>query len=170
MQLIKFSKYKIFHPCQKLSVADILSRCFTKAEIQINQLKHKQLPTQIYCAKIQHNTLKPVHYLIKHEEVLSHQKPDSHPKLANYGTDQVSIRINDKSNNNVVNSLTCFSFKSVTPFQSNFKTPIKKGNKTLHQQSLSLNDTDITSDDEERINSRLSKPDSTFSNDNILHE
>ena len=38
--------------------------------------------------------------------------------------------------------------KSVTPFQTKFKTPIKN-NKTLHQQSLLLNDTDITSDDED---------------------
>ena len=63
-----------------------------------------------------------------------------------------------------------FTFKSVTPFQSNFKTPKKKHNKTLHQQSLSLNDTDITSDDEEHIYSRFPKPDSTFLNAKTLHE
>ena len=56
----------------------MLSRHFTKAELQINQLKHKQLPPQIDFAVIQDSTLKPVHYLIKHEEVLPHQNNDSH--------------------------------------------------------------------------------------------
>ena len=41
MQLTKFSKLKIFHtPRKTLSVADILSRSFTKTELQLNQLKH----------------------------------------------------------------------------------------------------------------------------------
>ena len=49
MQLTNFSKPKMFHtPRQKLSVADMLSRSFTKAELHMNQLKHKQLPPQIY--------------------------------------------------------------------------------------------------------------------------
>ena len=48
MQLAKFSKLKIIHtPGKKLFVADMLSRSFTKAELQLNQLKHKQLPPQI---------------------------------------------------------------------------------------------------------------------------
>ena len=45
MQLTKFSKLKIIHlPGKHLPVADMLSRSFTKAELQINRLKHKQLP------------------------------------------------------------------------------------------------------------------------------
>ena len=77
MQLTKFSKLKINHTSGKnLSVADMLSRSFTKAELQLNQLKHKQLPPQIDFALLQDNTLKPVHYLIKHEEILPHQKHD----------------------------------------------------------------------------------------------
>ena len=48
MQLTKFSKLKTFHtPGKNLSVADMLSRSFTKAELQLNQLKHKQLPPQM---------------------------------------------------------------------------------------------------------------------------
>ena len=48
MQLTKFSKLKIIHtPGKNFSVADMLSRSFTKAELQLNQLKHKQLPPQI---------------------------------------------------------------------------------------------------------------------------
>ena len=79
---------------------------FTKAEIQLNQLKHKQLPPQIDFALLQDGTLKPVHYLIKHEEILPHQKHDSHPILADYGIDQLSIRINDKGNDILSNLYT----------------------------------------------------------------
>ena len=135
----------------KVSVDDKLSRSFTKAEIQINQLKQEQLPPQIDFAILQHNTLKTVHYLIKHEEVLPHQKHDSHPILADDGIDQFSIRIKDKGNDIVVKHLNSFSFISVTPFQSKFKTRINKHNKTLHHQTLLLSDTVITSDDEEHI-------------------
>ena len=110
----------------------MLSRSFTKAELQINQTKHKQLPPQIDFAILQNDTLKPVHYLIKHEEILPHQKHDSHPFLADYGTDQFSIRINDKGNDIVVKPIQSFSFKSITPFQTKFKTPIRKNNKSLH--------------------------------------
>ena len=169
MQLTKFSKLKIFHtPGKNLSVADMLSRAFTKAELQLNQLKHKQLPPQIDFAPLQDNTLNPVHYLIKHEEILPHQKHDSHPILADYGTDQFSIRINDKGNDIVVKPLQSFSFKSITPFQTKFKTPIKKNNETLRQQSLLLNDTDVTSYDEDHIYTRIPKSDSSFLRDTTL--
>ena len=169
MQLTKFSKLKIIHtPGKNLSVADMLSRSFTKAELQLNQLKHKQLPPQIDFALLQDNTLKPVHYLIKHEEILPHLKHVSHPILADYGTDQFCIRINDKGNDIVVKPLHSFSFKSITPFQTKFKTPIKKNNKTLHQQSLLLNDTDVTSDDEDHIYTRIPKSDSSFLHDTTL--
>ena len=101
----------------------MLSPSFTKAELQLNQLKHMHFPPQIDFALLQNGTLKPVHYLIKHAEVLPHQKHDSHPILAAYGTDQFSIRINDKGNDIVVELLHSFSFKSVTPFQTKFQTP-----------------------------------------------
>ena len=86
----------------------MLSRSFTIAELQINQLKHKQLPPQIDFAMLQDSTLNPVHYLIKHEEVSPHQKHDSHPILADYDTDQFSIRINDKGDNIIVKPLNSF--------------------------------------------------------------
>ena len=171
MQLTKVSKLKVIHtPGKNLSVADMLSRSFTKAELQINQLKHKQLPPQIDFAILQHDTLKPVHYLIKHEEILPHQKHDSHPILADYGTDQFSIRINDKGNDIIVEPLQSFSFKSVTPFQTKLKTPIKKNNKTLHQQSLLLNDTDIISDEEDHVYTRIPKTETPFSIDTTLQD
>ena len=122
MQLTKFSKLKIIHTTGKnLSVADMLSRSFTKAELQINQLKHKQFPPQIDFALLQNGTLKPVHYLIKQEEILPHQKHDTHPIRADYGIDQFSIRINDKGNDIVVKALQSFSFKSITPFKQSSK-------------------------------------------------
>ena len=67
-------------------------------------------------------------------------------------------------------TLQPFSFICVTPFQTKFKTPIKKNNKTLHQQSLLLNDTDITSDDEDHIYTRIPKYDFSFSTDTTLQE
>ena len=73
----------------------MLSRSFTKAELQLNQLKHNQLPPQIDFAILPDSTLEPVQYLDKHEEVLPYQKHDSHPSLSDYGTDRISIRIND---------------------------------------------------------------------------
>ena len=157
MQLTNFSKLKRTHtPGKNLSVADMLSRSFTKAELKLNQLKHKQRPSQIDFALLQTGTLKPVHYLNKHEEILPRQKHDSHPILA------------DKGNDIVVKPLQSFSFKSVTPFQTKFKTPIKKNNKTPHQQSLLLNDTDTTSDDEDHIYTRTPKSDSSFLPDTTL--
>ena len=119
-------------------------------------------------ALLQNDTLKPVHYLIKHEEILPHQKHDSHPILADYCTDQFSIRINDKGNDIIVKPLQSFPFKSVTPFQTKFKTPMKKNTKTLHQQSLLLIDTNITSDDEDHIYTRIPKSDSSFLHDTTL--
>ena len=65
MQLTKFSKLKIIHATgKKLSAADMLCRSFTKTELQLNQLKHKQFPPQIDFAILQNNSLTLVHYLI----------------------------------------------------------------------------------------------------------
>ena len=170
-QLTKFSKVKFIHTHgENFSVADILNRSFTKAELQINQLKHTQLPPQIDFAIIQDSTLKPVHYLIKYEEVLPHQKHNSHPILPDYGTDQFSIRINDKGNDIVVKPLQSFSFKYVTPFPTKFKTPVKKTKKSLNQQSLLFNDTDITSDDKEHTYTRIPEHDSSFATDETSQE
>ena len=84
-----------------------------KIELQLNPLKQKQLPPQIDFAILQNDTLPPVHYLLKHEEILPYQKHDSHPILADFGTDQFSIRINDGGNDNIVKPVDSFSFKSI---------------------------------------------------------
>ena len=123
MQLTKFSKLKIIHtPGKNSSVADMLSRSYTKTELQVSQLKQKQLPPQIDFAILQNNSVTPVHYLIQHEEKLPRQKHDSHPILADYGTDQISIRINDKGNDIIVKPLDSFLFKFLTPFQNKYET------------------------------------------------
>ena len=127
IQLTKFSKLKLIHtPGKNFSVADMLCRRFTKGELQLNQLKHKQLPDQIDFEIFKNHTLKPVHYLNKHQEVLPYQKHDSHPILVHFGTDQVSIRINDKGTDSVVKPLNSFPFKSVTDSKQNSKHPQKQ--------------------------------------------
>ena len=73
-------------------------------------------------------TPKIFHFPIQHEEILPHQKHDSHSILADYGTDQFSIRINDKGNDIIAKPLDPFSFKSITPFQNKYKTPARKNN------------------------------------------
>ena len=75
MQLTKFSKLKIIHtPGKNLTVADMLSRTFTKEQLQIHQLRHTQLPPQINFSIMKDDKLKPVHYLVKHEEIKYNQK------------------------------------------------------------------------------------------------
>ena len=92
MQLRKFSKLKIFHtPGKNLPVADMLGRSFSKAELQLNQLQHKQLPPENDFALLENGTLKPVHYLFKHEEIPPHQKHDSHPIMVQINFQFVSM-------------------------------------------------------------------------------
>ena len=59
---------------KKLTVADMLSRTFTKEQLQIHQLRHKQLPPRIDFSIKKDNQLEPVHYLVKHEEIKYNQK------------------------------------------------------------------------------------------------
>ena len=61
-QLTKISKLNLIQTQGKnLSVADMLSRWFTKTELQLNQLKHNQLPPQIHFAN--YKTI-PYHLII----------------------------------------------------------------------------------------------------------
>ena len=120
-QLTKFSKLKIIHtPGKNLTVADMLSRTFTKEQLQVHQLRHKQLPPQIDFSIMKDNQLKPVQNLVKHEEIKYNQKNDCHPILADYGDDQFSIRINNKDIH--IKPLDSFSFQSIVPFESNIKS------------------------------------------------
>ena len=71
------------------------------------------------------NQLKPVQYLVKHEEIKYNQKNDCHPILTDYGEDQVSIRINNEGEDNHIKTLDPFSFQSIVPFESKYKRPTK---------------------------------------------
>ena len=112
------------------------------------------------------NQLKPVHYLVKQEEIKYIQKNDCHPILADYGEDQFSIRINNKGEDIHINPLDSFSFKSIVPFESKYKGPTKNHTKSLLQQSTILNETDILSDEDEPNQSQNTKN----QNPNILKE
>ena len=148
MQLTKVSKLKIIHTPGK-TVADMLSRTFTKEQLKVHQLRHKQIPPQIDFSIMKDNQLKPVHYLVKHEEIKYNQKIDCHPILADYGDDQFSIRINNKGEDIHIKPLDSFSFQSIVPFESKYKKPTKNQAKSHLQQSTILIDTDILSDDDE---------------------
>ena len=162
MQLLKFSKLKIIHtPGKNLTVAEMLSRTFTKEQLQIHQLKHKQLQPQIDFAIMKDNQFKPVHYLVKHEEIKYNQKNDCHSILADYGDDQFSIRINNKGKDIHIKPLDSFSFKSIVPFQSKYKRPTKNQTKSFSHQSTIPNDTDILSEEDESNLSQNTKTQTT---------
>ena len=150
MQLTKFSKLKIIHtPGKNLTVADMLSRTFTKQQLQIHHFRHKQLPPQINFSIMEDDQFKLVRYLVKHEEIKYNQKNDCHLILADYGEDQFSIRMNTKGEDIHIKPLDSFSFQSIVPFESKYKRPTKIKAKSLLQQSTILNDTDILSDEDE---------------------
>ena len=95
------------------------------------------------------NQLKPVHYLVKHEEIKYNQRNDCHPILADYGEDQFSFRINNEGEGIHIKPLDSFSFQSIVPFESKYKRPTINQVKSLLQQSTILNATDILSDEDE---------------------
>ena len=49
------------------------------------------------------------------------------------------------------------SFKSIIPFQNKIKAPARKLNKALHQQSLLPNNTDVTTNVDDHIYTRIPK-------------
>ena len=75
MQLTKFPRLKIIsYPRKKIYlVADMLSRTFTKQQLQPNQLKHKQFSPQVEFAIIKNNEVIPVHYLVKKRKLNLHK-------------------------------------------------------------------------------------------------
>ena len=103
------------------------------------------------------NQLKPVRYLVKHEEIKYNQKNDCHPILADYGEDQFSIRMNYKGEDIHIKPLDSFSFQYIVPFETKYKRPTKNQVKSLLQQSTILNDTDIFSDEDEPNQSQNTK-------------
>ena len=79
--------------------------------------------------------------LVKHEDVLPTQKKDFHPILVDYGDDQFTLRILDRSNTITYTPLKSFCFKSVSSVLSKNKNPIMNNCKTLLQENHRLNET-----------------------------
>ena len=103
----------------------MLSRTSTKEQLQIHQLRHKQLPPRIDFPIMKDDQVKPVQYLVKHEEIKDNQNNDCHPILADYDEDQFSFRINNKGEDISIKLLNSFSFQSFVPFESKYKRPTK---------------------------------------------
>ena len=76
MLLTKFSKLQIIHTAgTNLTVADMLSRDLSTINNKTCQRQHKTLPPHIDFLQLKNdNILKPIHYLVKHEDVLPTQK------------------------------------------------------------------------------------------------
>ena len=138
----------------------MLSRTFTIEQLQRHQVRHKQLPPRNDFSITKDNQLKPVYYLVKHEEI-KYNKNDCHPILADYGEDQFSMHINNKGEDIQLKPLDSFSFQSIVPFESKYKRPTKNQAKSLLQQSTILNDTDILSDEDEPNQSQNTKNQNT---------
>ena len=150
MLLTKFSNLQIIHTAgTNRTVADMLSRDFSTINAKTCQLHHKTLPPHIDFLQLkQNNILKPIHYLVKHEDVLPTQKNDSHLILADYGDDQFTLRIQDKGNVVKYTPLDSFSFQSVSSFLNKYKKPVKNKVKTLLQENPLLNETDLYDTDD----------------------
>ena len=97
----------------------MLSRTFTKEQLRIHQLRHKQLPPQIDFSIMKDNQLKPVHYLVKHEDIKYNGKNDCHPILTDYGDDQFSIRIKNKGEDIHIKPLDSFFFNPLSHLNTN---------------------------------------------------
>ena len=97
MLLNKFSNLQIIHSAG--TVADMLSRDFSTIINKTCQLQYETLPPHIDFLQLKNdNILKPIHYLVKHEEVLPTHKNDSHLILVDYRDDLFTLRIQDKGN------------------------------------------------------------------------
>ena len=105
----------------------MFSRNFSSINSNSCQLQHKTLPPHIEFAQVTpNNTLTEFHYLAQHEEILPTQKNDSHPILADYGSQKYTLRNNDNGNTFKYTPLDSFSFKSVLPFNCKDRRPVKK--------------------------------------------
>ena len=127
----------------------MLSRDFSTNDNKTCQLQHKTLPPHIDFLQLKNdNILKPILYLVKHEDVLPTQKNDSHLILVDYGDDQFTICIQDKGNIVKYTPLDSFSFQSVSSFSNKYKKSIRNKVKTLLQENPLLNETDLYETDD----------------------
>ena len=122
------------------SVADKLSCSFLQEELQLNLVKHKQLPPQVLFATLTHDDqikLKRVNCLVKQETVLPPLKDDCHPGLAHFRNDQFPLGNDNEGEKNVIETLESFLFDAVQPIQVPVNKPITKNAKTLIEQFFS---------------------------------
>ena len=132
-------------PGKNLSVADMLSRSYTEAEFQTPPPK---LTSQSYSLAHLNLYITPVHKNAKKSYIIKNMI------LADYSTYQFSIRINDKANDEIVKPLDFF-FQIHYTFPDKTQTPIKTNNKSLHLQSVFLDETDVITDDEDLLYTRI---------------
>ena len=76
MLLTKVSNLQIIHTAgTNIPVSDMLSRGFSTINNKTCQLQQKTVPPHIDFLQLKKdNILKPIHYLVKHEDVLPTQK------------------------------------------------------------------------------------------------
>ena len=128
-----------------ISAVVSLSSILIQKEMQLNQLKHKQLLPQPISATLTYdNQNKLVHYSVKIETVRPSQKDDCRPFLGDFENGLFSFRKIDKRENIQNKPLDSFSFEALKPIQSQNKKLVRKNTKTFLQQSANLTDTDIT--------------------------
>ena len=123
------TKGNIFGSCSKKSFS-------FQEKLQLNNVKHKQLPPQVVFATLTHDDqikLKPVHCLVKHVTVLTSLKDDCHSGLAHFGKDQFPTCDGNEGEKNVIKTLDNFSFDAVNAFQVPIKKSITKNAKTVVQ-------------------------------------
>ena len=122
------------------SVADKLSCSFLQEELQLNLVKHKQLPPQVLFATLTHDDqikLKRVNCLVKQETVLPPLKDDCHPGLAHFRNDQFPFGNDNEVKKIVVKTMESFLFDAMQPIQVPVNKPITKNAKTLIEQFFS---------------------------------
>ena len=98
MQITNIQKLRIFYTKGKnFSLTNLLGCSFIRKQMQMIEIKQKQLPPQFRFAILIHDSeIKPVNCLVKHETVLASEKDDCHPFLADFGNDQFPYCIKDK--------------------------------------------------------------------------
>ena len=100
----------------------MLSHSFNRKELQLKQVKPKQLPLQIQFAALIHgNQIRHVHFLVIDETVIPSQRDGCRPISAAFGNDEFSSHINDAGGKIVSKSMHSFPFKALKPFQSQYK-------------------------------------------------
>ena len=118
----------------------MLSRSFIQEELQLNHVKHKQLPPRVHFATLTHDDqikFKPVNCLVKHETVLPSLKDDCHSGLAHFGNDQILIGIDNEGEYKDIRTQDSFSFDAVQSIQvRSVKKPITEKTKPFFQQSF----------------------------------